>query len=307
MLSPESNNLQERNLGLHEQFRHPKKIETVDGPLMIHEIIPENDREIPVFISSGFTQGADTIEPIAVGLADKGDRRVIFPDLPHGNPSSVRDRELWNESEYHHGKAMTIIKTLEEIDISKTDIVGHSEGCISIIFAAALYPEKFRNIVLVNPAGLIGKDSLLATAKRFLKNLRVSAEQVKQDQAVAEVSKLGKPERDGNFKKDLKKTYNSAKSITMTELEEIMAIVVSKGIKISIIHTEDDNIFPLERVKAMNDRYAKKNSFDKDFDPEKEKLVDHFYTVSGIHNDFYLKPEVSTTNITKALDTMDKE
>lgn len=307
MLSRESNNLQERNLGLHEQFRHPKKIETVDGPLMIHEIIPENDREIPVFISSGFTQGANTIEPIAVGLADKGDRRVIFPDLPHGNLSSLEDRELWNESEYHHGKAMTIIKTLEETGVSKTDIVGHSEGCINIMFAAALYPEKFRNIVLVNPAGLIGKDSLPATAKRFIKNLRVSSKQVKQDQVVAEISKYGKLERDSNFKKDLKQTYNSAKSITMTELEEIMAIVVSKGIKISIVHTEDDKIFPLERVQAMNDRYVKKNAFDPDFDPEKERLVDHFYTVPGHHNDFYLKPEVSTSNIIKVLEDMNQK
>ncbi len=65
-------------------------------------------------------------------------------------------------------KALNILGVLEEKDVEKTDVIAHSEGAVNTLIAASLYPEKFRNIVLFGPAGLIGEDTFTRLFQGFL-------------------------------------------------------------------------------------------------------------------------------------------
>jgi len=298
------------HLSLKDQFSNPKIVETEDGNLEIHTVSPEKiSNEIPVIVASGAFQGSNTLSPVVTGLAEKGGRKVIFPDLPHGNPSSLRDRTLYTESEYHHGKAMTLVKTLQETGVERADVVAHSEGCINAVFAAALYPEHFRNIVLMNPAGIVGEDNLLSTAARFLENVRFANKQAEDDEKIREQKMEGESERQANFYRDKKKTYESSSSITTTQLEQLLATVKAQGIKITIIATKDDKLFPLKRIQKMNERYRKHLRLDiiePDLSEEDSlrEMVDVVVEKEGAHNDFYLKPEWSTEILVEALDKM---
>ena len=132
----------------------------------IIEINPEKIKdETPVFFSPGWGVKA-TSESMRKAIAEEG-RKVISTDFTReekmmdtGNKEDIPVAELQ--------KALAIIETLNKTAKGKVDAIGHSEGGLNLAVAASLYPEKFRNIVLISPAGMMEKDSYLSLVKRFV-------------------------------------------------------------------------------------------------------------------------------------------
>ncbi|MBI3630948.1 MAG: alpha/beta hydrolase [Candidatus Sungbacteria bacterium] len=95
-------------------------------------------------------------------LAERG-RRTLTVDASHGIASeNIPESATAQGREIHDielRKVAALLKTLDEKDIAQTDIVAHSEGAIYGVMAALLRPERFRNLVLVDPAGMVGEDT----------------------------------------------------------------------------------------------------------------------------------------------------
>ncbi len=60
-----------------------------------------------------------------------------------------------------------MLRMLEEKGVEQLDIVAHSESALWTLIVATMHPEKIRNIVLVDPAGLIDEDTTARLATSF--------------------------------------------------------------------------------------------------------------------------------------------
>ncbi len=80
----------------------------------------------------------ETIFPLAVG------RRVIAPDMPGTGSSPLPDWRITPER-----YAEWILELLDELDVRRADLVGHSFGGLVAVAAARRAPARVRRLVLV--------------------------------------------------------------------------------------------------------------------------------------------------------------
>jgi len=123
----------------------------------------------PLLLVHGLGQSSTTwlrsMEPFA------RTRRAIAPDLPgfgvSGAPKSAR-----LDPQYF---ADVVDEIVEALDLGPIDVVGHSAGALEVLLAARDSRERFRRIVLVDPAGFTPTpDNVLGTAAVSLFRLIVS-------------------------------------------------------------------------------------------------------------------------------------
>lgn len=291
----------EDNAKLEKQFSERIKVKLESGSIEIIDVKPEHPKtETPVLIAPGFTQGPDTMRRNILTLA-RGGRRVLMGYAPHGI-KAYADSDI-STSAYQTGKAMAHLETLDHQEVQKVDAVGHSEGALNLLIAAAMCPERFRNLVLINPAGLIGDDSFLETFKRFSENKVLVKKQAAENPEIKKTDDDSKRERAVNFLKNILKTYESSQSVSEAQVESLLMLVKQEGVGIAIIHTVDDQLFPMERVQKMTERARKATGKE----VKSSDLIDGFYSIKGGHNQFYLEPEKYTKVIDIALDAMEKK
>jgi pimeloyl-ACP methyl ester carboxylesterase len=273
---------------LEEQFSDTETLEFSGGDVEVYDVSPEKTKtETPAIFFPGWALSAEAYKENIIGIAEKG-RRVVSFDAPHG--IDVEEAELasgYPEAELR--KVFTLIQTIEERGLSEVDIVGHSEGCLVAVIAATLYPEKFRNLVLVNPAGMMGEDKASSLTSRFA-----------HDNLRRFVKGMGDFKKSGRSLKALGKTLKSALGSPIKTFREILAIADSDirdiledlkdaGKGIAVVHSVDDKAFPMERLQRN----------------VKKKHVTGLYSITGAHNEIYLDPEVRAKLIDQALDALE--
>ncbi|MEX0649967.1 MAG: alpha/beta hydrolase [Candidatus Andersenbacteria bacterium] len=271
---------------LEEEYRNTKTIELYSGKLYVVDVQPEEEKSaIPVFVAPGWAANAEVFKDNILGCATEGRRTLSLQNF-HGLKAE-------NIDEYPNAelrKVAALIQTLDEKGIEKIDVIAHSEGALYTTIAARLYPERFRNIVLVAPAGMIGKDNIARLGVSF------SHEIVRQ--TVNGVL-------DGSIRKPMLRAYiESGKAMTPSPLQtvkEVFAIADSEihnwlkelkdqGIGIAIIHGVDDKALPMERMQKV----------------AKLEQMHGFYSVKGGHNEIYLKPKEFTALAEHALSGLEK-
>ncbi|MFH1192401.1 MAG: alpha/beta fold hydrolase [bacterium] len=274
-----------------EQFKK-KDIVEIDGKKIgVVDIKPQTPKtDVPVFICPGWAENSSVFKKNILTMAELG-RETFFIDSAHGINIKETKENTDNFPEAELRKVEAFIKVLEEKNIDKIDAVAHSEGGIYLIIAAILYPEKFRNLVLVDPAGIIGKDSFIGLAKRFSADLINETKRgIKEPNIIGPI---------------IKKTYEAAKAIianpkrsmdevfaiAKTQTEDLLKELKEKGIGISIIHAVDDKAFPIDNVQE---------NITKDD-------VNGFYSVKGTHNEIILNPEKYTKLVDFALTAMEEK
>lgn len=149
---------------LRAQLENPDTINLYGGEVLnIIDLQPERLKaETPVFWLGGWGSTIQVMENNILNLAECG-RRTLAVDAPHGISSAhIAHHTEGREHAIHEielRKVAALLKALDEKSIEQTDIVAHSEGAIYGVSAALLRPERFRNLVLVDPAGMVGEDS----------------------------------------------------------------------------------------------------------------------------------------------------
>lgn len=262
------------------QFKRRVKIKVMGEIVHIIDIKPKILKSTtPILIAPGWANTPIVFKDSLKGLSKLGRRVITVDHSKIGQNIKLID----NYSEAELRKALSIIAALDKLGISKIDAVGYSEGGINVVLAASLSPQRFRNIILLNPAGMIGKTSFFELFKRF------SIDIVKTS-----VASIINPPIKNNVDKSVKSFLNyfianparalkECMEISKTDIRKKIKELKSKGIGISVIHSLSDEVFPIKQ------------------DHIKKYSIDKFYTIQGNHVGIISHPEKYIGLIIEAL------
>jgi pimeloyl-ACP methyl ester carboxylesterase len=279
---------------LEEQFSHPERITIGKDQVDVYDVSPENKKtEIPAVLAPGFSATPMVHEQNILALAKAG-RRVISVDSPHGLTKHGIEKELASDhAEVELAKLSAIIQAMDEKGIQQADVVAHSEGGIYMTLAASLYPGRFRNMILMDPGGMIGRDNVLRLGIGMVHQLgaqAISEGKRKEDDTDRQAKKLQSPLMPLKvIASNLKRAWDSVQAITDSDIVDMMKELKTQGVGISVIHGVDDKVFPMDRVQKEVGADA----------------VTGFYSVAGGHNEIFIRPERYTKAADLALDALE--
>ncbi|HLL61235.1 MAG TPA: alpha/beta fold hydrolase [Candidatus Nitrosocosmicus sp.] len=279
----------------------------VDDYLTILDRQPsELKTSVPVLLSLGWGETPKVFEDV-MSVLTENQRRVLalsytgtrnvdvessFPDIDVGKPIIANADLDEKYPDIEVGKAMAMLQMMEEKGIEQADIIAHSGGAISVLIAASLNPEKFRNIVLANPAGLIGKDTFPRLVKGLtMQSLRDTMRLLSTDPAKKNVLRLFKEVGKFVFRhpiQGLKEGIAISNSDIYSLIKELKE-ADNSSIKISIMAGVEDEIFPMQEYQ----------------DTLEKGVLDGFLSMKGGHNELHLQP-VFTRSAEELLSQMEK-
>ena len=126
------------------------------GKFPVVEVTPLQPKtDIPVVIAPGWSASPSIFFNSQSLLALKGRRSLVFDHPRWGG--KVEPNPDYFTAEVR--KAVALLSVIEHSHSDKVDIIAHSEAGVYSVIAAMLQPEKFRNLVLVGPAGVVGHNT----------------------------------------------------------------------------------------------------------------------------------------------------
>lgn len=225
--------------------RTSHSIESFGGKLEVVDITPEHPAsDVPVLIAGGWSEGSWSLEQSAEEISEGNNpRRVLLIDhARHGKPDTDSDYSR----ETNH-RANSLLSALDELGIEKADVIAHSEGALDAVLAAVQYPEKFRSLVLVAPAGMIGEDSFLRLAGRFMpKQAKSLTKDLKENPKIANRVNLGGL---AYISKNPAKATRELSAIANTPIDEVLVDLRQAGVHIGLIQSHADPVFPASRIE----------------------------------------------------------
>lgn len=282
--------------GLAKQFK-ATEIYTMGGTTIeAFDVQPEKLKtEIPVFFGTGWSASRGVYEAGILGIAEQG-RRVLSLFAPHGvdtDPEFGKGNNTYPASELR--KAIAMLHVLVEKDVSQVDVVAHSESAMWTLIVAMMHPEKIRNIVLIDPAGLIGDDTLKRLATGFSLDLirnTLNEEKLARPEVTATFRPGNATDTLGALQNMFSNPLHSVREVLAirdADIRDMLGSLREQGKHISIIQGARDTVFPMEQMQNI----------------VKKDMVDGFYSVYGGHNEFNLNPNayVHVTDI--ALDGLE--
>ena len=269
-----------------EQFANKELIHTPDRTIEVFNITPEVLRDpVPVFIAPGWSE-SDKVFKESLRVVYEAGRRVITLNHPR-RVSQTRD-VYYPEAELT--KAESLLAVLEEKELEKVDVITHSEGSIYTTIAACLRPSKFRSMVIVNPAGMMGQDNFLGLLSRnILMNLG-NLERMSTEPQTRQALTVYLQEGVLYFLKNPKRALAEARDISGADIHAWLKNLKALGMGISVIAGVNDPLFPMDRIQQAT----------------KASEITGFYSVRGDHNEPHLQPDKYTTLAIQALDSLNK-
>lgn len=275
------------------QFRGKEIFDFPEGKISVVDITPKTLADVvPVLLAPGWSENYDTYrKTLKVGW-DLG-RRVLAVGY------SRREGEVIGNEEYPKAelrKARLILGVLDKKGTDKVDVIAHSEGAINILIAAMIRPDKFRNIVLDKPAGLIGKNwkvGLIARFVRLMAQEAVTRPVLLTDSNNAMIAAI----RAARYiAENPKRVLDELVAITSFDITDLMRFLHEKGIMISVISGVNDPLFPVRRqIKEMHRKGLRKGE---------KPPFEGYYSVKGGHNEISLHPEKHAALALNALDDL---
>ncbi|KAF5554288.1 2-hydroxy-6-oxo-6-phenylhexa-2,4-dienoate hydrolase [Fusarium napiforme] len=148
-----------------DQFPGARDVETPYGSIRVYEFGPENGEK--VFFVHGISTPCITLGPIALGLAKRGYRVMLFDLFGRGFSDGVAD--IPHDARLYVSQMLLVLASspLAWTGTGAFRLVGYSlGGGIAVHFANA-FPNLVRDLVLLAPAGLIRAASF-GRVSRFL-------------------------------------------------------------------------------------------------------------------------------------------
>lgn len=160
---------------LEKQFNSPETLLINGEEVQVLDIRPHRAKtKIPVVFAPGYATSSPAENKVNILEMVRQKRRTLYVDKPRGiNYEGIIDKEDAKKFEdFLLSQVAALIGVLEKKGIEKVDVMAHSEGSMYTIVAASLYPEKFRDLVLFNPAGMVGPgDTRAGLIERFLADM----------------------------------------------------------------------------------------------------------------------------------------
>ena len=185
-------------------------------------------------------------------------------------------------------KIMAIDTLMKYEGVDVADIVAHSEGCIHAILSAWLRPGFYKNLVLMNPAGLIPMEQHELVVQGIQEGALRKKSPHYDNQENIFLEKIGKViELVGNAKV----LTNSVEGISEISKENILWNLI-EDIKdsettVSIAYTDDDKLFRPELYEESAVKYAKKPI---------EEVFDRTFRLPGDHSSLMNSKNIDLIN-----------
>jgi len=263
---------------LEQQFKKKELLDLYGGQVEVVDVKPlQQKSEVPVIVAPGWGGTPKMYEKNILTLAEAG-RRAISIDAPHGIDHELDGGEVNNIPDVELRKIAALINALEEKEIDQVDVIGHSEGAIYTVLAAKLYPEKFRNLILINPGGMIGEDNPVRLTVDFAKDAARQTIDSIRNPGMRKPLMTATGELTKSAIVNPLKAFQEIKAISGSQIHELLKELKEKGIGVVIIHGVDDKVFPMDRVQEI----------------AKADQLDGFVSVKGTHGQLMLEAEKYT-------------
>jgi len=267
-----------------DQFEHPDVLEISGERIEVHDLVPEKQKsDVPVLVAPGWAFTPRGMKYSLFSLVEAG-RRAISVNAPHGVEKKDLENSPMAEPLAELRRVEAIMRALEQKQIDKVDVIAHSEGGLYTAIAATLYPEKFRNLILVNPAGMIGKDNLLRLGAGFTANATIEILRRVLREPPKEKNAFNLSEYLKTIFSEPRKSFEEIQAVSQSDIREMLEGLRARGIRVAIIHTVDDKGFPMDRMQQAIGEHP----------GGWEKMMDGFASVAGTHNEMVLRPEKYT-------------
>lgn len=262
------------------QFSNQESIQTSGGRVSLVDTRPEmlNDNT-PIFLSPGWIATLPTYKGVLKEAYDSG-RRMFTIRYNRGTAGSIQGETEYPMTEIK--KVQSIIGAMKAKGIPQVDAIAYSEGAINTVIAAKLYPDKFRNIVLVNPQGIIGEDQKHKLTGRLLSMLTRDMLSVVTDGKRRKSLIKGAIESAKYIAQNPKRALTEIREISTSDVLIMLKDLHKQGIGIAIVSGENDSLFPTNEIV---ERLIK------------EKFAVDLYRVPGRHTDFAVSQEMTKTAI----------
>lgn len=230
------------------------------------ETIPLRSGELLRYRPSSIRKDADTGEPakpllfvqgingdarlpkVLEALAEEEQREIIAVTYPHILEGSTKrvtvpgiDSTANAVPEIDAFQALDLIEALDKAGVTSVDALGESRGAIRLVIALAQHPDRFRNVLLVHPAGQDNRNS-------FQTHISAAREGLQRKE---------KDEFDGKDKPWVKFRYlwqkrKEQKSVARAKLHNALSVVAEKypDKRIMIAGDSNDKAFLPERLEA---------------------------------------------------------
>ncbi|MCK9344508.1 MAG: alpha/beta hydrolase [Candidatus Pacebacteria bacterium] len=277
-----------------EQWENPELTVLSGEAVNVYDINPEKTKDpVPVWIAPGWTGTPEMYRENIRTLYEK-DRRVVAVDSPHGidfNRAEMPDADFEKMPDAILRKVAAMINTFEAKGIKNVDAVGHSEGCLDLVLAATLYPEYFRDLVLVNPAGMIGKDTLPRLMVGFTADIVKGYIEEVRTRGLSEPLLRASRVMMGSIVASPVQAFKEVLAIADADLPDMVLNLRKQGIGIIMVSAVDDEAFPGDRMQQNI----------------KKEHVDGFYAVAGKHNQFIVEAPHYTLIADSAFDARERK
>ncbi len=307
--------LSEKRETIEEQFENPETMVLDGQPVEVFDIWPEEPKhETPVVFGCGWETSPEVYRASILAMAKDG-FRVIAAKAPHGmdirseSVLSGRERDMSEYPKAELRKLAAVLEAMHAKGIKEADAVGHSESAIFLTMAATMFEDKFRNLTLVNPAGVVENSTVGKVARGFAKNAAFEPAIVKQ--VILSIKKRQDPDFDpkkvdltqknqGDFgllqyiRTTASNPWEAIRSIfalSTADIRGMLRDLKAKGKNISVIHSVDDKGFPMTGVQRSLST----------------KEVTGFYSLPGSHNAIFTNSDVYTKAIVHSLNAMEKK
>lgn len=218
------------------------------------EVVDKTPKEpkisIPVLLAPGWGETPKVFEDVIDEVVKAGRRAITLKYISAQNPL-LETNLLGVEMD----KAEAFLGWLENKEIDKVDAIAHSSGALSIAFAASIQPERFRNIVLVDPAGMIGKDTFPRLLGRFSIKGIVDAYHAATSQSRRKPISRLYIEGAKFVVEHPAQSLKEAVAVSRSDIYETVKELRNSGIRIGVMAGKFDPVFPMKskiqrRVKA---------------------------------------------------------
>ncbi len=234
---------------------------------------PKND----VVFFSGFTNRAGTIIDELSIIADETSSRIHGLDELPGEEIGTRLYE--HEEKYaQYGeqvrKAITVAEFARFDGIKNIDVIAHSQGAIESLIMADINPGMVKNIVLVNPAGIIPmseKELSYNGIKEFASSMGKKGGVPVYEKAIDVVS---------NYKMLEDSRLGISEFSKNEDMVEIIQRVRAQGTKVSIIMTDNDKLFNITKMRE---------EFTKEPGSILDDKLDNYAILAGNHGSMFDK------------------
>lgn len=232
------------------QFGKREYISSPLGEIETLDITPSNlITKIPVLFAPGFRETPELQKECLREVYNSG-RRVIT--LFHPQKLQKLEATVGDFPEVELQKAKTLLMVLEAKKLPRVDVISHSEGAINVSIAATIEPRRFRNLILVAPAGLVGRDSLIRVATGFMKHIYGT----KSFWRFVKVGVRRTKERI-SLTRNISYAIKEGLAIAAFNIHPLLLELKNGGIKVAILAGEKDQVFPLSRIKTQLEKVAK--------------------------------------------------